>query len=190
MEKLPQWSLQLYAAYMSPYTGSDDFVASFAGLGFLTFYLAGKLHLFDNRGHVVSSFVRCGKMHVFDHSDSGQSVDLSRSAVGRCVCSDFTHYGLSSYEPVLPQTCSTLIFCCLDHWEDVVTGSALGLLLAYFSYRQYYPHLSLEDAHVPYATRFEETEIGEAEVMDPLIRYEEGNEEISTRRNPKTGIRR
>lgn len=27
---------------------------SFAGLGFLAFYLAGKLHLFDERGHAVS----------------------------------------------------------------------------------------------------------------------------------------
>ena len=30
------------------------YVVSFAGLGFLSFYLAGKMHLFDTRGHAVS----------------------------------------------------------------------------------------------------------------------------------------
>ncbi|CAG8471718.1 10494_t:CDS:2 [Scutellospora calospora] len=30
---------------------------SFSGLGFLSLYLAGKLHIFDNKGHVYKSFV-------------------------------------------------------------------------------------------------------------------------------------
>ena len=40
-----------------------------------------------------------------------------------------------------------------DHWEDVIAGSWLGILTAYFSYRLYYPSLSSELAHLPYAPR-------------------------------------
>jgi hypothetical protein len=91
--------------------------------------------------------------------------------------------------------CCMLILICSDHSHDVLTGSALGLTLVYFSCRQYYPHLASVDAHKPYATRFEETEtgtgIGGTEITDTLLgRYEGDDDEIGTRRNPKTGIRR
>lgn len=76
-----------------------------------------------------------------------------------------------------------------------MTGSMLGLLLAYFSYRQYYPHLASADAHQPYATRFEDAKSIELDgidgTTDPLLnRYDEDDEVLSTRRNPRTGIRR
>jgi diacylglycerol diphosphate phosphatase/phosphatidate phosphatase len=47
------------------------------------------------------------------------------------------------------------------HWEDVLTGSVLGLVVSYFSYRQYYPDLGSKTAHIPFTTRFEETEYDE-----------------------------
>ena len=41
----------------------------------------------------------------------------------------------------------------VDHWQDVSVGSALGLLAAFFCYRQYYPALSAPDSHIPFAPR-------------------------------------
>jgi diacylglycerol diphosphate phosphatase/phosphatidate phosphatase len=32
-------------------------IASFAGMGYLTLYLAGKLHVFDRKGHTYKGFV-------------------------------------------------------------------------------------------------------------------------------------
>jgi diacylglycerol diphosphate phosphatase/phosphatidate phosphatase len=131
---------------------------SFAGLGFLAFYIAGKLHLFDTRGHVSKAWISIAPL-----------VGAMFVAISRTM--DYRH-----------------------HWQDVVAGSALGLFIAYFSYRQYYPHLASADADQPYATRFEDKGI-ELDVVngttDPLLhRYDEDDEVISTRRNPRTGIRR
>ncbi|KAF9221838.1 PAP2-domain-containing protein [Gyrodon lividus] len=92
---------------------------SFAGLGFLTFYLAGKLHLFDTRGHASKAWLSLAPLAA-----------ASLVAISRTM--DYRH-----------------------HWQDVITGSLLGLVVSYFSYRQYYPNLASKAAHVPYATRFE-----------------------------------
>ena len=39
------------------------------------------------------------------------------------------------------------------HWQDVTAGSFLGLGLAFFAYRQYYPPLSNAMSHRPYKPR-------------------------------------
>ncbi|KAF9069836.1 PAP2-domain-containing protein [Rhodocollybia butyracea] len=90
---------------------------SFAGLGFLAFYLAGKLHLFDHKGHVGKAWISLAPFA------GALLVAISRTM-------DYRH-----------------------HWEDVVVGSLLGILMAYFSYRQYYPDLASKSCHRPYAPR-------------------------------------
>ncbi|PVF93321.1 acid phosphatase/Vanadium-dependent haloperoxidase [Serendipita vermifera] len=91
---------------------------SFAGLGFLTLYLAGKLHLFDHRGHTAKSWLAV--LPLF-----GATV----IAITRTM--DYRH-----------------------HYQDVFVGMVVGLVVAYFSYRQYYPSLEHPLCHRPYAPRF------------------------------------
>ncbi|KAI0709298.1 phosphatidic acid phosphatase type 2/haloperoxidase [Earliella scabrosa] len=91
---------------------------SFAGLGFLTFYLAGKLHLFDEKGHTAKAWIALAPL-----------AGAALVAISRTM--DYRH-----------------------HWQDVLTGSLLGLVVSYFSYRQYYPPLISDLSHQPYPPRF------------------------------------
>ncbi|TFK92111.1 acid phosphatase/Vanadium-dependent haloperoxidase [Polyporus arcularius HHB13444] len=90
---------------------------SFAGLGFLSFYLAGKLHLFDEKGHTVKAWISLVPL-----------AGAALVAISRTM--DYRH-----------------------HWQDVLTGSFLGLVVAYFAYRQYYPQLTSPTSHTPYPQR-------------------------------------
>ncbi|KAH9951231.1 phosphatidic acid phosphatase type 2/haloperoxidase [Amylocystis lapponica] len=45
------------------------------------------------------------------------------------------------------------------HATDVMTGSLLGFVVAYFSYRQYYPSLAAELSHRPYSPRIKREEL-------------------------------
>ncbi|KAK9701558.1 hypothetical protein K7432_011662 [Basidiobolus ranarum] len=90
---------------------------SFSGLTFLSLYLAGKLHMFDERGHTYKSFVSVAPM-----------IGAVLIAVSR-IC-DYRH-----------------------HWQDVTVGAIIGISCAYFSYRQYYPHLGSPRCHKPFSPR-------------------------------------
>jgi len=90
---------------------------SFAGLGFFSFYLAGKMHLFDNRGQTGKAWLALAPFAA-----------ASLVAISRTM--DYRH-----------------------HWHDVLVGSIVGTVMAYFSYRQYYPSLGSEYSHRPYSPR-------------------------------------
>ncbi|KAI0046682.1 PAP2-domain-containing protein [Auriscalpium vulgare] len=112
---------------------------SFAGLGFLAFYIAGKTHLFDKRGHAAKAWLALLPL-------SGAAlVAISRTE-------DYRH-----------------------HWQDVFVGSLLGIVVAYFSYRQYYPPLSSELSHRPYAPR-----IHSGDPILPVHRQSPSNASVET----------
>lgn len=90
---------------------------SFAGLTYLSLYLAGKLHLFDGRGHAVTAWL-CGT----------PLMAATLIAVSRTM--DYRH-----------------------HATDVIAGSLLGLIIAYWSYKLYYPPLAHRQSHKPYSPR-------------------------------------
>jgi len=90
---------------------------AWAGLAFLSLYLAGKLHLFDRRGHSLKIWISIGPLL------GATLVAISRTMDNR------------------------------HHWQDVVVGSILGALTAWFAYRFYYPSLWSSDCHRPYSPR-------------------------------------
>ncbi|KAF8652706.1 hypothetical protein AX16_004210 [Volvariella volvacea WC 439] len=127
---------------------------SFAGLGFLAFYIAGKLHLFDRRGVAGKAWLALGPF------SAAALVAISRTM-------DYRH-----------------------HWHDVVVGSLLGTVCAYFSYRQYYPSLSDKLCHRPYSPRIgREDEYPEGTAPRPNIDLEaswQKREAVDSRTNLTT----
>ncbi|XP_008243290.1 PREDICTED: lipid phosphate phosphatase 2-like isoform X1 [Prunus mume] len=88
---------------------------SFAGLGFLSLYLCGKIKAFDRKGHVAKLCI------VFLPL-------LAASLVGISRVDDYWH-----------------------HWQDVFAGGLLGLVVAAFCYRQFFPSPFNDEGWGPYA---------------------------------------
>ncbi|KAK4260775.1 hypothetical protein QN277_003848 [Acacia crassicarpa] len=88
---------------------------SFAGLGFLSLYLSGKIKAFDRRGHVARLCIVVLPL-------------LVASLVGVSRVDDYWH-----------------------HWQDVFAGGLLGLVVATFCYRQFFPPPYNDDGWGTYA---------------------------------------
>ena len=61
-------------------------------------------------------------------------------------------------------------FLLPDHWQDVLAGSLLGILMANFTYRQYFRSLASKISHLPYEPRTQRAE-GLHEPLPSLPRY-------------------
>ncbi|BFG17122.1 hypothetical protein CerSpe_033970 [Prunus speciosa] len=88
---------------------------SFAGLGFLSLYLCGKIKAFDRKGHVAKLCIVLLPL-------------LAASLVGISRVDDYWH-----------------------HWQDVFAGGLLGLVVAAFCYRQFFPSPYNDEGWGPYA---------------------------------------
>ncbi|XP_039055219.1 lipid phosphate phosphatase 2-like isoform X2 [Hibiscus syriacus] len=88
---------------------------SFAGLGFLSLYLSGKIKVFDRKGHIAKLCIILLPL-------------LAASLVAVSRVDDYWH-----------------------HWNDVFAGGFLGLVVATFCYRQFFPNPYDDDGWGPYA---------------------------------------
>lgn len=90
---------------------------SFAGLGFLSFYLAGKMGVWDRSGYSIKAWIALFPLL------GALLIAISRTMDNR------------------------------HHATDVLIGSLLGFVMAYISYRLYYPSLSSRHSHLPFSPR-------------------------------------
>ncbi|KAK8691524.1 hypothetical protein V6N13_075034 [Hibiscus sabdariffa] len=88
---------------------------SFAGLGFLSLYLSGKVKVFDRKGHIAKLCIILLPL-------------LAASLVAVSRVDDYWH-----------------------HWNDVFAGAFLGLVVAAFCYRQFFPNPYDDQGWGPYA---------------------------------------
>ncbi|KAF9434450.1 hypothetical protein BGZ76_007990, partial [Entomortierella beljakovae] len=103
---------------------------SFGGLGFLSMYLAGKIHLFDERGHIYKSLVVLAPLilaaliatsRVSDYRHHWQDVTAG-SALGGI----FAVFAYRQYYPSLSSTKSELPFKPRVHDEILPVSNLIG----------------------------------------------------------------
>ncbi|XP_050376443.1 lipid phosphate phosphatase 2-like [Argentina anserina] len=87
---------------------------SFAGLGFLSWYLAGKIKVFDRRGHSAKLCIVLFPL-------------LGAALVATSRVDDYWH-----------------------HWQDVLSGSLIGIVIASVCYLQSFPYPNQEEGWAPH----------------------------------------
>ncbi|MBW0528399.1 hypothetical protein O181_068114 [Austropuccinia psidii MF-1] len=80
-------------------------------------------------------------------------------------------HSIKLWIPVTPLLGATLIAVSrtMDyrhHWQDVLVGSLIGLITAWFSYRLYYPSLAFSHPHQPYPQSSSPSTIDKSNIND------------------------
>lgn len=109
---------------------------SFASLGFISIYMAGKLGLFNEKGRGQSLRLLASMLPLL----IALTIALSRTC-------DYHHHWQG--KPVWVYSFLLFFFISSLFLLDVLCGSLLGLFVAYFCYRQHYPALESIDADTP-----------------------------------------
>ena len=124
---------RLHDGWRSFPSGHSSF--AFAGLGYLSLFLAGQMRIFAHGGGGGAQ----KHASVGDHAEKLVRGDLMRALV--CLA------------PLLGAT-MIAISRCQDYRHDVYdvcVGSLLGYVVTYWSYRRYWPRLSSSRCDEPYA---------------------------------------
>jgi diacylglycerol diphosphate phosphatase/phosphatidate phosphatase len=146
----------LHDGWRSFPSGHSSF--AFSGLGYLSLFLAGQLHVFRPRTDLARVLLALIPL-------------LGAALIAISRCEDYRH----------------------DVY-DVTIGSILGLLIANFSYRRYFPALRSTKCDVPYPAPTEKgvTRVrDEEEVIDAARQFEIGDEDSDGQheRLPLTSVR-
>lgn len=116
---------------------------SFAGLGYLSLFLAGQVRLFVLGGGASHEGSANGRVAAEDDEGEQGKAVYARGDLARA---------LLCLSPLLGAA-MIAISRCEDYRHDVYdvcTGALLGSVVAYWSYRRYWPKLSSRHCHEPY----------------------------------------
>ena len=105
----------LHDGWRSFPSGHSSF--AFSGLGFLSMFLAGQMHVFRQEGDLARGLLALAPL-------------LGAAMIAISRCEDYRH----------------------DVY-DVTCGSILGLIIAYWSYRRFYPRLRNRHCGTPYESK-------------------------------------
>lgn len=139
----------LHDGWRSFPSGHSSF--SFAGLGYLSLFLAGQVRLF-----VVGGGIRGPPGAAGEHGDDNSGDEEKTRAV--YARGDLAR-ALFCLAPLLGAA-MIAISRCQDYRHDVYdvcTGALLGYVIAFWSYRRYWPSLSSWRCHKPFPGPREET---------------------------------